>query len=191
MTGTAPAARSAASAAAESDRTLLSSTSRIDDRADDRGGVGEVGEHGVRRARGKRGHVVAAGGDRYRSRADPAAAGDIARSISYDHTRTAQNSLSDVSARAVALDRGKIVPVFAVAAVRAHAKTPEVYSHHAQLSLRALDNISGEQPEHDVVARLELIKEGRNARQQLDPVIVAPEFDHQLREIAREHGLHL
>src|SRR5476649_1570399 len=126
MTGTAPAARSAASAVAESDSTLLSSTSRIDDRADDRGGVGEVGEHGVRRARGKRGHVVAAGGDRYRSRTDPAAAGDIARSISYDHARTTQNGFSEVRARAVARDRRKIVPVFAIAAVCAHAKAPEV-----------------------------------------------------------------
>src|SRR6185437_15702727 len=96
-----------------------------------------------------------------------------------------------VRARAVSRDRGKVVPVLAVAPVRANPEPAEIDADDAQFPLGAVDEIAREQAENDVVARLERVEKLGHAREQRDTVIFALQFDHQLAEVRREHGLHL
>ena len=80
--------------------------------------------------------------------------------------------------------------MLAVAAERADAKAPEVEPGHPQLPLGPVDEVARQEAEDDVVARLERVEQLGYARQQLDAVVVALEFDHELGEVALEHAIH-
>src|ERR1035437_4015237 len=153
-TGTAPAARSAATARSGSGTTLLSSTSRIDDRPHDGRGVREVAKRCVRRTRRERRRIIVAGRDGDRARTDSPAAGDVARRVADDDARVASQRAADVHARAVASDGREIVPVFAITAKRTDGKTCEPDSRRPQLSFGSLDAVARQEAKDNVVACL-------------------------------------
>ena len=53
-----------------------------------------------------------------------------------------------------------------------------------------VDDVAGEQAEHDVLARLERVEQFEHAREQLHAVVVAFELRHEFHEVAREHVIH-
>jgi hypothetical protein len=159
----------------------------LHDRADDRIGVRQVGEHRSGVAGLELLHGVAPRRDTDGARTDADAAGDVGRRVADHDDVVARHRGAEQCLGAASRDLGKLRPLVMIRAERADPKALGRDAHGGQLGVRTRVDVAGEQSEDDVVALLQRMQQLGHPGEDVIAVIALGELFAEQREVAVQH----